>query len=211
MAKTKSRLFGEFIIIFILLHIVRIMVKQLLYSAFGITFFVDSMGTAVSFLIFIPIVFIYAKHRETRIPLMPERFSAAYVLISITVLAFMASSILISRDYSLQNISILIYSTVITPVFEELLFRGYIWEKMSSEFKSKATVLVITAVLFGIWHTGYVDTLYLRMPHGNIVFSVMMKVLVGLIYGVAIGLVRMKMGNCYAAILLHSAMNVFGS
>jgi len=41
-------------------------------------------------------------------------------------------------------------------------------------------------------------------------FTMLMKVVIGLCFGIIIGLARYKTKNCYATILMHSIMNVFG-
>lgn len=65
--------------------------------------------------------------------------------------------------------------------YKIILFAKYIWLKMS---------------LSGIAY--------------NLSFVMLMKVITGLCFGIVIGLVRYKTKNCYAGMLTHSIMNVFG-
>ncbi|WP_368488841.1 CPBP family glutamic-type intramembrane protease [Clostridium sp. BJN0013] len=41
-------------------------------------------------------------------------------------------------------------------------------------------------------------------------FVMFMKVITGLCFGIIIGFIRYKLKNCYATILIHSFMNIFG-
>ena len=103
----------------------------------------------------------------------------------------------------------LAYSCIVTPVFEEILFRGYIWNKISGILKSKWATYLTTTILFALWHLAYIDSIAFRVEDGLITMMVW-KVLTGLCFGIVLGAVRMKTKNCYATILLHGAMNMFG-
>ena len=46
-----------------------------------------------------------------------------------------------------------------TPIFEEWLFRGYVWRYLRPVFGSGWQLVVVTSVLFGLWHLGYADVI----------------------------------------------------
>ena len=64
-------------------------------------------------------------------------------------------------------------------------------------------MILYTALLFAVWHVGYMVN---ALAEGNWV-AVVSKVLVGFYYGLLLGWVRTKTGNCYASCLLHGLMN----
>ncbi len=114
---------------------------------------------------------------------------------------------------------------IIVPAFEELLFRGYIWNKIegynninsdpNSLFvrKSGLITLITVTLLFGIWHLGYVDVFLInpRISHENFSLTTMLtaKVGLGLFLGLILGYVRLKTRKVYASFLLHGFWNTF--
>lgn len=111
----------------------------------------------------------------------------------------------------------------IVPAFEELLFRGYIWNKIENFnednpnkfFKSINGLLTLITVtlLFALWHVGYVDVFIINpmIKQGNISLTTMLmaKVGLGLFLGTILGIIRLKTGKVYASFLFHGFWNVF--
>ncbi|MBM4241553.1 MAG: CPBP family intramembrane metalloprotease [Euryarchaeota archaeon] len=102
---------------------------------------------------------------------------------------------------------------IITPVFEELLFRGYIWGKIR-EFEGMinpdiVTLLTVT-LLFGLWQLGYIDIL-IRNPvvMNNLGMVMVLKMGVGLLLGLIVGYLRLRTGKTYASIIFHGLWNIF--
>ncbi|NLO82340.1 MAG: CPBP family intramembrane metalloprotease [Clostridiales bacterium] len=50
----------------------------------------------------------------------------------------------------------IIYGSIVTPVYEELLFRGCIWNRFSKVMTSKLHICVWNIALFTIWHLFYI-------------------------------------------------------
>lgn len=121
---------------------------------------------------------------------------------------------LVSNLFFLNEINELLtlaYAVVITPVFEELIFRGYVWNKLNEVFDKEQTTYIMSSVLFALWHIGYIGSVAFRIAgSGNLAFIMFMKVVTGLAFGIIIGALRYKTKNCYSAMLLHGVMNIFG-
>jgi uncharacterized protein len=137
-----------------------------------------------------------------------------YFCITSIVIFLIVSTPVFTKDYARSAIISLVYSTLIIPIFEELLFRGCIWNQLKMKYKNEVIVYIITTLIFAVWHFGYIDSIMLNMEiynlTGNLLFVMLMKVLIGLVFGIIIGFVRYKTKNTYSAILMHSAINVFG-
>ena len=103
----------------------------------------------------------------------------------------------------------LLYSGIVTPVFEELLFRGAIWNRLQGSDKSEWTSYLCVTILFGLWHIGYAIGIYMWQG-GTLLRCILMKVLWGTLYGLFLGIFRVKTRNCYLGILVHGVLNVFG-
>ena len=103
----------------------------------------------------------------------------------------------------------ILYGGIITPVFEELLFRGTIWNKLRHYIKKEWKIYLLVTVLFGLWHIGYAVGIYLWQG-GNMLRCIVMKVLWGIMYGLFPGAIRLQTKNCYLGILAHGVLNVIG-
>lgn len=102
---------------------------------------------------------------------------------------------------------------IITPLFEELLFRGYIWGKISESggmVNPNGLTLVTVTILFMVWHLGYVDVLMLHpLATGSLTMIMISKMGIGLVLGLIVGYLRLKTGKTYASIIFHGLWNVF--
>jgi len=102
---------------------------------------------------------------------------------------------------------------IITPAFEEMLFRGYIWgkiEKSTSKIHNYDVLTWLTVtLLFSIWHLGYLDV-FLIHPRGigNLVLIMVSKLAIGIVLGLLVGYARLKTGKTYLSIILHGLWNV---
>lgn len=100
---------------------------------------------------------------------------------------------------------ILIYSSIVTPIYEELLFRGIIWSLFEESTSNQVTVFAWNVVLFTIWHIGYMVPNILSGNWNTVIW----KLAAGLGYGVVLSLLRLNTKNCYATVLAHGVLNLF--
>jgi uncharacterized protein len=108
-------------------------------------------------------------------------------------------------------------SCLIFPLFEESLFRGWIWNKISPCLPKKQDGIftaILVSVLFAIWHLGYWDVVALHMKAestmATMLHVMLMKMVIASIIGIFAGMLRWKTGNISASILFHAAWNLFG-
>ncbi|WP_051115591.1 CPBP family intramembrane glutamic endopeptidase [Clostridium pasteurianum] len=85
-----------------------------------------------------------------------------------------------------NGICIIIYYIVFDMLFvgmgEEMLFRGYFMERFRTLTDSWIWAVVMSALMFGIWH----------FPNGQDFLQVILTALIGAIYGLAM----LKIKNC---------------
>ena len=101
---------------------------------------------------------------------------------------------------------------LIVPAFEELLFRGYLWNNMQNSLKGEHSGLVtwITiTILFGLWHIGYIDVFLIHPREFALVPLLIGKIEVGLILGSIVGFIRLKTNKVYGSFLFHGFWNIF--
>lgn len=133
------------------------------------------------------------------------------------ITGFSVLSTLILSQYIFEwELHVLIFSIVfgiITPVFEELLFRGYIWSKLHESdgiiSPDILTFLTVT-LLFGVWQLGYIDV-FIRNPAimGNAGMLITLKIGISLVLGLIVGFLRFKSDKTYASIIIHGLWNIF--
>jgi membrane protease YdiL (CAAX protease family) len=102
---------------------------------------------------------------------------------------------------------------LLTPAFEEFLFRGYIWNSIQGSVemvKPQIITWLAVTLLFSVWHLGYIDV-FLIHPMGltNLPMILISKIAIGLILGTIVGFLRLKTGKTYASFLFHGFWNVF--
>lgn len=98
----------------------------------------------------------------------------------------------ISSDGSAAgNITNIILIMFLAPIFEEIMFRGTA-AKNSSRFSSWGTVAAL-AVIFGLYHMNYAQTLYTS------------------VLGVCAGFLLIKTGSIIPPMILHFCMNTIGA
>ena len=172
------------------------------------TYFSDSIATMFGMIILSGLFILFAKKNKVALSVFPRIFNKYYIIG--TLIAFFLLVATPSNYFDgFQAIILLFYGSVITPIFEELIFRGYAWNKLNTVIKKEWGTYLITTILFGLWHLGSYENIAFRVETG-LAKIMLMKVIVGLVYGIVLGALRLKTKNCYSTILLHGVMNIFG-
>jgi uncharacterized protein len=141
-----------------------------------------------------------------------ERKTRIIYLLGVLFLVFMA----VTPYFLGWEISILVIgmiSGLVIPAFEELLFRGYIWNQIQESggmVNPERLIWLTVTMIFIIWHLGYVDVFLIHpMGPGNIPMLLIFKMGIGLILGLIVGFLRLKTGKVYASFIFHGFWNVF--
>ena len=123
-----------------------------------------------------------SKKTKTGLSVFPERFTWPYIRATVLFIVLLIASPSNYRG-GMESVFLLAYSCIVTPVFEELLFRGYIWNQLSGIWGNKWPTYLTTSILFGLWHLAYIDSIAFRVEDG--LLSVMVwKVVTGLCFGI---------------------------
>ncbi len=217
----KPRALLRIIVLLGLLIGIRLLIKQLGFLFLEKIAGYDTLLSTISMLLLTLVVLLAAKKRKLALKVFPEGILPAsrnkktvvtYASLSLATALLIGSSLLFADDHLslFFRWGLVLHSTVVTPIYEELLFRGYVWSSLKASGWRDLPVCLITMLLFGVWHLGYFDSVLLRVNDSSAAFIMFMKVLTGLRYGIITGLIRYKTKNTMAAILAHSAMNVLG-
>ncbi|NLJ69901.1 MAG: CPBP family intramembrane metalloprotease, partial [Clostridiaceae bacterium] len=99
------------------------------------------------------------------------------------------SELIVSEN---SNIILQIVATaIIVPIAEELLFRGIVMGELNLRYSQRKVVL-IQAILFGLFHMNFVQSLYTFIP------------------GLLLGIAYYYTGNIIIPIVMHMIFNLFG-
>ena len=196
------------ILVLLLLSLSLFVIKRIIFFFVARTDFSDYMASMVSMIILTSIILRISRKAEINLSIFPDKFTVSYISVSIiSVVLFIASP----SNYKggIEPILLLVYSSIVTPIFEELIFRGYIWNELNQIFTSEWKTYIITTILFALWHLGYISSIAFRVED-DLLNVMIWKVITGLCFGIVLGAVRLKTRNCYSTMLLHGVMNIFG-
>ena len=208
MEKSKAKTFGSIVLLLVLSGLSWFLIKQVIFLFVQRISFTDRMASMIAMLILTGFLWRLSKKTKTELSVFPDKFTVpdigAFVLFAVLLIASPSN-----YQGGINSVLLLAYSCIVTPVFEKLLFRGYIWNKLSGILGSKWATYLTTTILFALWHLAYIDSIAFRVED-SLLTVMAWKVVTGLCFGIVLGAVRMKTKNCCAAILLHGAMNLFG-
>lgn len=220
MAKEKLNisLIIKILILLSFIQTVRICIIKFVFLFIEETIFNNTLINLIIMVVLTMLILLYSRKQKINIDITnninTKRKKIVYYMITTIWLILIITTPVITQNYNICSIITLIYSVIITPIFEELLFRGFLWSRLMNNYKNEFVIYLIITILFGIWHLGYIDSIVLNMKinnmNDNIIFVMFMKIMTGLIYGIVIGFIRYKTKNTYSGILTHSVMNIFG-
>lgn len=157
-------------------------------------------------------IILAARIKNFKLAVWPAKFSEFYIITTLITAAIFISTPFITSSFNLYGILSLLYGAAITPIYEELIFRGFIWQII--HIKSEKSAYIVSTLLFAVWHLGYIDTVIWRtslfFPDANIPEIMFWKVITGLIIGALLGAARYKLKNVYSSMLLHCVINTVG-
>ena len=208
MNKCKIKTIGFMILVLLLLSLSLFVIKRIIFFFVARTDFSDYMASMVSMIILTSIILRLSRKAEINLSIFPDKFTVSYISVSIiSVVLFIASP----SNYKggIEPILLLVYSSIVTPVFEELIFRGYIWNELNQIFTSEWKTYIVTTIFFALWHLGYISSIAFRVEY-DLLNVMIWKVITGLCFGIVLGAVRLKTKNCYSTMILHGVMNLFG-
>jgi membrane protease YdiL (CAAX protease family) len=203
--QNKRAVIIEAFVLMIVLQGILELLEWLIAPSVPATRFASQMLSCALMSLLTVAVIIYARVRKQKLSVFPKAFSKFYIIATcITVLLLIVNPSNFSVGFAAVKSTV--YFSIVTPIYEELLFRGYIWNRFGKAMDKKSAVYIWNIFLFALWHIGYM------VPHiieGNW-FAVLTKLAAGAIFGVVLGFIRMRTDNCYITILAHGIMNLIG-
>jgi len=215
--KEKNHILKKITIIIsflILLQLGRIVFKSFLFLFINRTLLTDVIASSIFMIAAALIGLLICKKVKIDLKIFPEKFTIRYKICTILLLIFMIVTLMIPKEHFIYHVLSLIYGSIITVIFEEILFRGFVYGEINL-IGNDLTAYIVSTILFGIWHFGYIDTVLWRsslfFPNSNIVNIMFWKAITGTIIGILLGFFRYKNKNVYSSMLVHALINTFGS
>ena len=202
------------ILCLIALQIGRFSFKTLAFLFLDKNFITDVIVSSIYMIIIIIFSIISIKKNELELNIFPKNLNWKYIVTLIILFAIIFTTPIITKNYSLYDILSLLYGAIITVIFEEIIFRGFVYKEISN-IKNDLWAYIISTIIFGIWHLGYIDTVMWRVsmisPNANIMNVMFWKVITGISFGIVVGFFRYKNKNVYSSMIVHALLNTFGS
>lgn len=191
------------------LQLLLVLLKHLIFCFVERTNFSDRAASLAGMLLLSAMVLLFARRRGWDCALFPHRFGRGYLAASVLFVMLLVGAPLLSRQCTGEEWLLLLYGSVVVPLYEELVFRGVLWERLATVIDNPLVVSLINALLFALWHLGYWDALAFRAGTGALGVLLIWKSVTGLAFGVILGLLRLKTKNCFSTMLLHGVLNLF--
>jgi membrane protease YdiL (CAAX protease family) len=221
--KPLLRATGWFILLLVITQALRAVIYQLLYRLLPLVgiaqtgAFWDVISMASMLLTGIPLLVIL-QPRAAQLGLDWQAASRKERLFTAAGGSFLLVMAIINLTLDPAQLAVLLHGCLVTPLFEELLFRGWGWGRIDAAMPARWRgwgTLVLVTLLFGLWHLGYTDVISLRMAahpeHSASLGLIMgMKVVIGLAVGLLAGLARRRSRGVYGAMVVHALWNLFG-
>lgn len=147
----------------IMIQITRFVFTKSIFHFIDRTLLTDRIVSAILVIVLTLTGVIFAKREGISLSVFPTGHKTVYIIATIIFLILLISIRSLIVDKQIFAVSSLIYLVVLTPVFEELIFRGFVWNKIEEKFSNELTVYTITALLFALWHFGYIDIISFRI------------------------------------------------
>lgn len=196
------------------LQISRILLKQSAFLFLSYNKFNDVLISTI--IMFLLTLFVICKSKKEKVSLdifsyMKNKESKIYYFLvtgAVLLLIFTSPSFL--TKISIETILPLLYTAIMTPIYEELIFRSYIWNILKKENMDEIKVYFLTTVLFSVYHIGYIDKIIMTSGFNHMALIILIKCSLMLSYGFFIGFFKYRIKNSYSCILVHSFINIFG-
>lgn len=204
----------KIIILLFALQISRILIKQVAFLYLPYSKLNDILISMVIIIFFVICIICKAKREDMALDIFSyinsHEARAYYILVTVCILLLILTSPSFTSKPSLESLVPLLYTIIMLPIYEEILFRSYLWNVLKKEHEDERKIYFITTVLFSLYHIGYIDTIIMDSGLNEVALYVFIKCSLMLSYGIFIGFFRYKIKNSYSCILVHSFLNIFG-
>lgn len=209
MAKKRFSVLAGTIGLLCILQLLLYGIKQAIFCIWPRTLFCDRMASLAGMLLLTAVALSAARKMGWKISFLPRRFGGWYFAALAAYAVLLIAAPFLTQEGTAEAWLLLLYSSVGIPLYEEIVFRGILWERLAAVFPRGWQVYLINAGLFALWHFGYWDSIAFRAGAEAVSGIMLWKAITGLCFGLILGLLRLRTKNAFSTALLHGAMNLF--
>jgi len=187
------------IVITIILQYLVIIISSYIYFAItkgDVEKFILNYGSIILVIIDILIIFYLYKRNKRAEPKLKLKYYFPLILIGIflaTVLNMIIFKYINVKDITtLSLILSIIASGIVGPILEEILFRYILLNRLLT-FNSKTLSIIISAIVFALFHNGIINIIY------------------AFILGLILSIIYLKYKNIKTSIIIHISANMIVS
>ena len=225
--ESKARLRGkeyilDIIILLVIIQIARVIIKYIFLSQLNFTLENVNIANIISIMLVGISLSLILRGNDLfnpagqRLIKLNNRYNnknirivlGSIALVSICLKTYLEGGLLIS------NLIMVTLFLIVQPVFEELIFREYMWNYIGSFQKDEKKVLIIISVLSALFKFGYWDIISQNLSVINssfytidVIFS---STFFNLILAFILGWIKIKYQDTYLCVFVHSLLNFFG-
>jgi hypothetical protein len=122
-------------------------IKEIFFQFIGKTALNNDLITIFEMILFTVTILLICKKRNINLSIFPDIQSKSnkivYFIVTIIVLFLIISTPVFNGGLSYDVIIPLILSTLATPIFEELIFRGYVWNEFKHYYTNEFTIILL--------------------------------------------------------------------
>lgn len=121
----RLKLLAKIVIGLVFIQAAGLAARKAVFLFIDRTLLSDTVVSAAIMSVMLAIGIIVAVKKVVSLSVFPSRHRPVYIAASAVTVALTVSYPFITGEISLLSVTSLVYSVILTPVFEELIFRGY--------------------------------------------------------------------------------------
>ena len=202
-------------LILIVLQIARIIIKNVLLSVLSFTAINLNIANIISIMIVGISVFMFlrgsslfnpAGNRLTEMANKYDNKKIRIILFIITLISLILT-VVFKTEYIFYELIVMCLATIVVPLYEELLFRKYLWNYVNSFVENQKTTWVVITIISVLFILGYWDiisqNLQVISSDKFAIDVVTSKMGLGILIAAATGFMKYKYKDIYLCIFVH--------
>lgn len=208
-------------LVLVVLQIARIIIKNILLSVLNFTDINLNIANIISIMIVGISVFMFlrgsslfnpAGNRLTEMANKYDNKKIRIILFIITLISLILT-VVFKTEYIFYELIVMCLATIVVPLYEELLFRKYLWNYVNSFVENQKTTWVVITIMSVLFILGYWDIVNQNLQIvGSDKFAVdviFTNMKLGVLMSAITGFMKYKYKDIYLCIFLHIIISCF--
>ena len=195
-------------LVLVVLQIARIIIKNILLSVLNFTDIISIMIVGISVFMFLrgSSLFNPAGNRLTEMANKYDNKKIRIILFIITLISLILT-VVFKTEYIFYELIVMCLATIVVPLYEELLFRKYLWNYVNSFVENQKITWVVITIMSVLFILGYWDIVNQNLQIvGSDKFAVdviFTNMKLGVLMSAITGFMKYKYKDIYLCIFLH--------